>query len=71
MPQYNPQTTAAAVPSTDSTNNSSSPARTALTQAQAQSAGFFVAQDSAFGNLFLPVLPRFEGSATPTTTNPK
>lgn len=32
--------------------------RAALTQANSQSFGFFVAQDSIFGNSILPVLPR-------------
>lgn len=47
-----------------------SPARVALRQAQETSFGFFVPQDSAFGNLFLPVLPRFDGAATTTVTPP-
>nr|CAH7727969.1 unnamed protein product [Callosobruchus chinensis] len=34
--------------------------RTALQTANAQSTGFFISQDSSFGNLILPVLPRFE-----------
>ncbi|XP_015512985.1 SOSS complex subunit C homolog isoform X2 [Neodiprion pinetum] len=34
--------------------------RAALHNAHAASAGFFVTQDSSFGNLILPVLPRFE-----------
>lgn len=42
-------------------NNSS---RTAWNQATNQSSGFFVPQDSVFGNSILPVLPRFD------TTNP-
>lgn len=32
--------------------------RAALTQANSQSFGYFVAQDSMFGNSILPVLPR-------------
>ncbi|XP_046601221.1 SOSS complex subunit C homolog isoform X1 [Neodiprion lecontei] len=32
----------------------------ALQNAHEASTGFFVAQDSAFGNLILPVFPRFE-----------
>ncbi|XP_011503885.1 PREDICTED: uncharacterized protein LOC105366966 [Ceratosolen solmsi marchali] len=35
--------------------------RAALLNAHAASAGYFVTQDSSFGNLILPVLPRFEG----------
>ncbi|XP_059144995.1 SOSS complex subunit C-like [Physella acuta] len=32
--------------------------RTALQHAHANSVGYFITQDSAFGNLILPVLPR-------------
>ncbi|XP_043273973.1 SOSS complex subunit C homolog [Venturia canescens] len=35
--------------------------RAALHNAHAASAGYFVTQDSSFGNLILPVLPRFDG----------
>ncbi|XP_063238531.1 SOSS complex subunit C homolog [Bacillus rossius redtenbacheri] len=38
----------------------SSAQRTALQNANSQSYGFFITQDSSFGNLILPVLPRFE-----------
>lgn len=38
----------------------SSTQRAALSHANSQSFGFFVPQDSSFGNLILPVLPRFE-----------
>ncbi|XP_074038527.1 SOSS complex subunit C homolog B [Leptinotarsa decemlineata] len=34
--------------------------RTALQTANAQSTGYFITQESSFGNLILPVLPRFE-----------
>ena len=34
--------------------------RAALHNAHAASAGYFVTQDSSFGNLILPVLPRFD-----------
>lgn len=34
--------------------------RAALQTANAQSTGFFITQDSSFGNLILPVLPRFD-----------
>lgn len=34
--------------------------RTALQTANAQSTGYFITQDSSFGNLILPVLPRFD-----------
>ncbi|GJQ83208.1 hypothetical protein Trydic_g18232 [Trypoxylus dichotomus] len=38
----------------------SSAQRAALQTANAQSAGYFISQDSSFGNLILPVLPRFD-----------
>jgi len=38
----------------------STQARAAFTQAQASSLGFFIPQDSQFGNNILPVLPRFD-----------
>jgi homoserine kinase len=34
--------------------------RAALQHAHANSVGYFITQDSAFGNLILPVLPRFD-----------
>lgn len=34
--------------------------RAALHNANAASSGYFVTQDSSFGNLILPVLPRFD-----------
>jgi len=34
--------------------------RQALEHANATSSGYFISQDSAYGNLILPVLPRFE-----------
>jgi len=34
--------------------------RVALTQAQTSSLGFFIPQDSQFGNNILPVIPRFD-----------
>lgn len=34
--------------------------RQALQTANAQSMGYFISQDSSFGNLILPVLPRFD-----------
>lgn len=43
---------------TDSVQNNSS--RTAWNLATNQSSGFFVPQDSVFGNNILPVLPRFD-----------
>ncbi|KAH0952718.1 hypothetical protein HN011_009026 [Eciton burchellii] len=38
----------------------SSSQRSALHSAHATSFGYFVTQDSSFGNLILPVLPRFD-----------
>ncbi|KAM7369198.1 hypothetical protein PAMP_013490 [Pampus punctatissimus] len=34
--------------------------KAALQHAHAHSTGFFITQDSSFGNLILPVLPRLE-----------
>lgn len=34
--------------------------KAALQHANAHSVGYFITQDSSFGNLILPVLPRFE-----------
>jgi len=41
------------------TNNNSQRERSALLHAHQNSFGFFITQDSSFGNLILPVLPRF------------
>lgn len=41
-------------------NAMSSVQRAALQQANAQSMGYFISQDSSFGNLILPVIPRFD-----------
>lgn len=40
--------------------------RQALEHANSTSSGFFVSQDSAYGNLILPVLPRFENGELKT-----
>ncbi|KAI5692825.1 SOSS complex subunit C [Diaphorina citri] len=34
--------------------------RAALITANAQSTGFYITQDSSFGNIVLPVLPRYD-----------
>lgn len=61
-----PQVVAAtANPEKDIVNNSS---RTALQQAQQVSFGYFVSQNSSFGNLILPVLPGFESTTQPPAT---
>lgn len=59
--------TSLAVTSTGSPSNSpsdgvamSASQRAALNNAHAASSGYFVTQDSSFGNLILPVLPRFD-----------
>ncbi|XP_045469592.1 SOSS complex subunit C homolog [Harmonia axyridis] len=36
----------------------------ALLQANSQSTGYFISQESSFGNLILPVLPRFDSKPT-------
>ncbi|XP_041359856.1 SOSS complex subunit C-like [Gigantopelta aegis] len=38
--------------------------RAALQHAHANSVGYYITQDSSFGNLILPVLPRFDKTAT-------
>lgn len=43
-----------------STSDNNSMQRTALQTANSQSAGYFITQDSSFGNIILPVLPRFD-----------
>lgn len=47
--------------STDS-NHMTPQQRTALQHAHQNSVGYFITQDSSFGNLILPVLPRFENN---------
>lgn len=46
----------------DGNHSMNSLQRAALQTANAQSTGYFISQDSSFGNLILPVLPRFEGT---------
>ncbi|XP_063983933.1 SOSS complex subunit C [Diachasmimorpha longicaudata] len=57
-----PSTSSAANPSTSASSEGSMTAvqRNALNSAHAASFGYFVTQDSSFGNLILPVLPRFD-----------
>ncbi|KAK8778905.1 SOSS complex subunit C homolog [Amblyomma americanum] len=55
----------ASLPSTTTANATDAHAlttsqRTALQHAHSSSVGFFIPQDSSFGNLILPVLPRFD-----------
>lgn len=45
---------------TSAANNIASQQRLALENVQSQSFGFFVSQNSLFGNMILPVLPRFD-----------
>lgn len=47
------------VQSSDGHSMNSHQQRAALQTAHAQSMGYFISQDSLFGNLILPVLPRF------------
>ena len=42
------------------THNMTPAQRTALQHASANSFGYFITQDSSFGNLILPVIPRFK-----------
>lgn len=50
----------ATVQTTDSGHSMNSLQRAALQTANTQSTGYFISQDSSFGNLILPVLPRFD-----------
>ncbi|XP_022919417.1 SOSS complex subunit C homolog B [Onthophagus taurus] len=52
-----------ATPQTDQQHSMNSAQRGALQTANAQSTGYFISQDSSFGNLILPVLPRFENNS--------
>lgn len=53
------------IPAHDLLSQGSNLGRAAWVQANSQSFGFFVAQDSMFGNNIIPVLPR------PQPTTPK
>ncbi|KAK9507095.1 hypothetical protein O3M35_008911 [Rhynocoris fuscipes] len=60
-----PTFTGSALPTGTSLNqaevqNLSSAQRSALNLAHSQSYGYFITQDSSFGNTILPVLPRFD-----------
>lgn len=46
--------------SNSSMNSDQANLRAALITAQAQSTGYYVAQDSQFGNIVIPVLPRHD-----------
>lgn len=49
-------------------NAISSLQKQALQQANAQSMGYFISQDSLFGNLILPVIPRFDINTNNSTS---
>ncbi|KAH0561397.1 SOSS complex subunit C homolog [Cotesia typhae] len=55
-----PTSSASNATSTNDGVNMNANQRTALHNAHATSFGYFVTQDSSFGNLILPVLPRFD-----------
>lgn len=61
-PSSVPGATQTVQPPADPHNNlvGNNTARTVWAQANAQSTGFFVPQESGFGNYILPVLPRFD-----------
>ncbi|KAI8041213.1 SOSS complex subunit C homolog [Drosophila gunungcola] len=48
--------------------NATSTARSAFNPTSSTTLGFFVPQDSYFGNSFIPVLPRLEPLPSPATT---
>ncbi|EDW71650.1 uncharacterized protein Dwil_GK21300 [Drosophila willistoni] len=60
--------TTTATPDLVSTN--STPPRAAFNPSSSTTLGFFIPQDSYFGNSLIPVLPRLELPATPSTTTP-
>lgn len=64
LPTQTAVTTAAAVtqptPNHSMADSLSSSKRTALQHAHSHSVGYFITQDSSFGNLILPVIPRIE-----------
>lgn len=66
-PPILPGATQTIQPQPDAHLNLPALARAAWTQANSQSFGFFVPQDSAFGNNILPVLPRFDQPPPPTS----
>ncbi|XP_017072205.1 SOSS complex subunit C homolog [Drosophila eugracilis] len=49
-------------------SNATSTARSAFNPTSSTTLGFFVPQDSYFGNSFIPVLPRLEPLPSPATT---
>ncbi|KAJ8674277.1 hypothetical protein QAD02_005539 [Eretmocerus hayati] len=63
-----PSTSAAPspLPSTSSSSEGAKESlqRAALQNAHASSTGYFITTDSSFGNLILPVLPRFDDKQT-------
>lgn len=61
IPQYI-QANSQPQPSQPSDSSINATAKAVWTQAQSQSYGFFVAQDSLFGNSIIPVLPRFDNT---------
>lgn len=69
IPQYiqaNNQSQPQPGASSDSSINAT--AKAVLTQALNSSYGFFIAQDSLFGNSIIPVLPRFDSPSSPSTS---
>lgn len=67
IPQY---IQASNQPQSGQTSDSSinATAKAVLTQALNSSYGFFIAQDSLFGNSIIPVLPRFDSPSTSNTS---
>ena len=58
-PQLAMTSGAAVTPKAELTGSMSSSQMAALNHAHNNSFGYFITQDSSFGNLILPVLPRF------------
>ncbi|XP_055616513.1 SOSS complex subunit C homolog [Toxorhynchites rutilus septentrionalis] len=68
IPQYI-QATIQAQPGPSTDNSINATAKAVWNQAQSQSYGFFIPQDSLFGNSIIPVLPRFENTPTSSSSS--
>lgn len=67
IPQYI-QANNQSQPGQTSDSSINATAKAVLTQALNSSYGFFVAQDSLFGNSIIPVLPRFDNPSSSNTS---
>lgn len=67
IPQYI-QANNQSQPGQTSDSSINATAKAVLTQALNSSYGFFIAQDSLFGNSIIPVLPRFDSPSSSNTS---